>query len=65
MPYGTRKVRGKSCYRVYNKDNKRVFSKCTTKKNAQSQVRLLNAIHYNKKFVPRASTTRKKRVSKS
>ena len=65
MPYGTRKVRGKSCYRVYNKDNKRVFSKCSTKENAKSQIRLLNAIQYNKKFVPRASATRKKRISKS
>lgn len=54
MPYMLRKVRGKNCYRVTNKNTKkrRVFAKCATRKNATLQLRLLNAIHYNKKFVP-------------
>ena len=52
MPYQSRKVRGKSCYRVYNKNNKRVFAKCTSRKNAIKQMRLLRAIEYNKKFTP-------------
>ena len=59
MPYSTRKVRGKNCYRVYNKKNKKVFSKCTTKKRAKKQLRLLRAIQYNKNFVPRNNISRK------
>jgi hypothetical protein len=58
MPYGTRKVRGQNCYRVFNKKNKKVFSKCTTRKNATKQLRLLRAIQYNKKFVPIRRTLR-------
>ena len=50
MPYATRKVRNKSCYRVYNRKTKRVFSKCTTKRRANKQMRLLRAIEYNPKF---------------
>lgn len=64
MPYAMRKVRGKSCYTVYNKQNKRVFSKCSTKKNAESQIRLLNAIQYNNKFVVRGSRSTRKNRSK-
>ena len=52
MPYKTRKVRGKNCYSVYNVDKKKVFSKCTTKKRAIKQIRLLRALQYNKSFVP-------------
>lgn len=61
MPYTLRKVRGKKCYRVTNKQNKRIFAKCATKKNAKRQLNLLNAIHYNKNFV--TNTTRRKRRS--
>ena len=62
MPYITRKVRGKPCYRLMNKNTKKVFAKCTTQENAKKQFRLLQAIKYNKKFVPRGgSGTRKKR----
>ena len=52
MPYKTRKVRGKSCYKVTNKVNKKVFSKCTSKENAAKQLRLLRAIQFNKDFKP-------------
>ena len=62
MPYATRKVRNKTCYSVYNKRNKRIFAKCTSKKNAIKQMKLLRAIQYNKNFVPR--NTRKKRTIK-
>ena len=58
MPYSIRKIRYKSkptCYRVYNTKSKRVFARCTTKKNAEKQMRLLRAIQYNKKFVPYAN----------
>ena len=63
MPYKTRKVRGKPCYRVTNKDNKKVFAKCTTKENAKKQMKLLRAIQFNKNFKPNGtrSGTRKNR----
>jgi len=63
MPYASRKVRGKSCLKVYNKKSKRIFSKCTTKENATKQIQLLRAIKYNKKFVPRGKTS-KNRIKK-
>ena len=50
MPYKTRKVRGKNCYKVYKPKDKRVFSKCTTKENAMKQIRLLRALQFNKSF---------------
>jgi hypothetical protein len=63
MPYTLRKMPGKNCYRVSKKAGttrrgktsakRRVFSKCTTRKNALSQLRLLRALQYNKSFVPR------------
>lgn len=52
MPYATRKVRGKNCFKVYNKKTKKVYSRCATKENAQKQIRLLRAIDNNKNFVP-------------
>lgn len=52
MPYDTRKVRGKNCFKVYNKKTKKVYSRCATKENAQKQIRLLRAIDNNKNFVP-------------
>lgn len=63
MPYRSRKVRGKPCYRVTNKDNNKVFAKCSTKENAKKQMKLLRAIHYNKNFKPNStlSITRKNR----
>lgn len=54
MPYGMRKMTKRNCYKVYNKDNKKVFAKCATKKNATKQMRLLRALQYNKDFVPLA-----------
>ncbi len=53
MPYTIRKVSKKNCYKVMNRKTKRVFAKCSTKENAKKQMRLLNAIEYNKNFVPR------------
>lgn len=58
MPYSIRKVPKKSCFKVYNKKTKRVSAKCTTKTRAKKQVRLLNAIEYNKDFVPRMGRRR-------
>ena len=62
MPYSIRKIPKKNCYKVMNTKTKRVFSKCTTKENAKKQLRLLNAIEYNKNFVPRSKT--RKRINK-
>ena len=56
MPYTIRKVRGKRCFKLYNRKTKRVFSKCASKKNVTKQLRLLRAIEYNKNFVPRNKT---------
>ena len=61
MPYTIRKVKNKSCYRVYNKKSHKTFSKCSSKKNATKQLRLLRAIIYNKNFVPNARRTKKRR----
>jgi hypothetical protein len=59
MGYTIRKVNNKNCYTVRKKKiagkkpkGRQLFSKCTTMKNAKKQVRLLNAIKYNKNFVP-------------
>jgi hypothetical protein len=48
MPYQTRKVRNKKCYRVTNKKTKRVLAKCTSLKKAKKQVRLLNYLDHKK-----------------
>ena len=50
MPYTIRKVRGRPCYRVKNRRTKRVLSKCTSKKNAKAQIRIIAAIDNG--FVP-------------
>lgn len=56
MPYAIKKIKNKrtkkNCYSVYNKTSKKVFSKCTTRKKAVKQSRLLRAIMFNKDFVP-------------
>ena len=61
MPYQTRKVNKKDCYRVSNRNTKRVFAKCTTKENAKKQLRLLRALEYNKNFKPRNKSSKKSR----
>ena len=61
MPYKTIKVKGKyNCYRVINVQTKKAFSKCSTRKNAIRQMKLLRALQFNKNFVPNIkSRTRK------
>jgi hypothetical protein len=63
MPYKIRKVRNKSCYKVYKPKTRKVFAKCSTLENARKQVRLLTAIENNKSFRTKikANRTRKKR----
>lgn len=47
MPYEIRKIG--NCYRVKNKDTKKIKAKCTTKTKADNMVRLLNMLHLKKK----------------
>lgn len=69
MPYKLRKVKNKSCYRVYKLKTKkqpaRVFSKCSSKKNATKQLRLLRALQYNKDFVPYNKMRRTRKLRKT
>lgn len=65
MPYKTRKVRGKPCYKVYNTDTKKVFSKCTDKPTATRQMRLLRAIQNSKSFVPYSQRNKTRKNGRS
>lgn len=65
MPYRLRHLRTKKrCYQVVNTQNGRTFSKCSTKKNAEKQMRLLRAIQYNKSFKPRTRRVRRRSSKK-
>lgn len=44
MPYKIRKMPNRRCYRVYNSETKYVYAKCTSKKKAEAQVRLLESV---------------------
>jgi hypothetical protein len=59
MPYILKKVRGKKCWQVKNKYTKKIFAKCSTEKNAKSQLRLLRAIEFNKSFKLKPKGSRK------
>ena len=59
MPYKIRYLRKKKCYSVVNPEKRKIFSKCTTKKNAIKQTRLLRALQFNKNFIPNSSRSRK------
>jgi hypothetical protein len=50
MPYAIRKMPNKKCYKVFNKNTKRVFAKCSSMENAQKQLRLLRGLKNNPKF---------------
>lgn len=60
MPYSIRKVRNQHCYKVYNKKTKKVFAKCTSRENAEGQVRLLRGIENNRRF---AKQVRERRIT--
>jgi hypothetical protein len=63
MPYMLRKMPKQSCYRVYNKRTKKVFSKFSSLENAKKQMRLLNAIEYGD-FVPTGQPSRNGRKTR-
>jgi len=46
MPYAIRKVPGKKCFKVVNKDTGRVLAKCTSKKQAEKQIRVLGMVEH-------------------
>lgn len=60
MPYKTRKVRNKECYRVYNTNTNKTFSRCATKEHALSQLKLLRGLQYNKSFKRRLTLGEKR-----
>lgn len=49
MPFDIRKVRGKQCYKVINRDTGQIHSKCSTLENAKKQVKLMYAYDARKK----------------
>jgi len=49
MPYKIIKVKNKNCYMVKNKISGKIFSYCTTKKNALKQVKLLGMLDAGRK----------------
>lgn len=58
MPYATRKVPNRKCFKVYNRRTKRVFAKCTSKTKARRQINLLRAIENNRTFKLRKRNTK-------
>ncbi len=50
MPYSIRKMPNRKCYKVFNKNTKKVFAKCTTMDKAKKQLRLLRGLKNNPKF---------------
>lgn len=65
MPYKVWKVKNQDCYKVYNVKTKRVFAKCTDKKNATKQLRLLRALEFNPAFSAKLRRSRSGSTSKS
>ena len=61
MPYVMRKLPKRRCYTVKNKKTKRVMAKCTSRKKAISQMRLLRGLQFNKRFAKQLKSTRKNR----
>jgi len=55
MPVTITKVKGKKCYRVRTPN--KVHAKCTSKRNAERQARLLNAVEHGFKPTMRAAVT--------
>ena len=56
-PFEMLHLRKQKCFSVRRKDkqNPKVFSKCTTKEKAERQMKLLHAIVYNKTFKKRGT----------
>jgi hypothetical protein len=63
MPYSSRKIK-KGCIQVYNIKTRKVYSKCTTRKNSEKQLRLLRALEYNPDFKLRKPNSSKRKTVK-
>ena len=61
MPYVLR-ANNDGTYAVLNAESRKVHAKHSTKKDAQAQIRLLNAIHYG--WEPTGKPEREKKESK-
>lgn len=48
MPYAIKKVRNLECYKVYNRETRKVYAKCSTWENAERQMRLLHMVERKK-----------------
>lgn len=53
MPYQIKKVSNAKCYKVINKDTKKIYSKCTSLENAKKQIRLLHMVKNIMKSSPK------------
>jgi len=62
MPYTVRKMPKRNCYKVFNKNTKKVFAKCTSRVKSQKQLRLLRGIKYNQKFRDKLKRVTKKNI---
>ena len=63
MSYSVIKVKRKyNCYRVINPGTNKIFSKCSTRKNAIRQSKLLRAILFNKTFIPNSRNKTRKKI---
>ena len=62
MPYAVRKMPKRNCYKVFNKNTKKVFAKCTSRVKSQKQLRLLRGIKYNQKFRDKLKRVTKKNI---
>lgn len=66
MPYRIRKVRNKDCYSVKNLKTNKLSSKCTTRKKANKQIRLLYSLDYNQqRQLYKTSKNRKTRKTRT
>lgn len=56
MPYKVRRVerQGKMCYEVVNKETGRIHARCTSRRNADRQRRLLEGVEHG--MTPRGRT---------
>ena len=65
MPYSIRKMPNRACYKVFNKNTKKVFAKCATMDNAKKQLRLLRGLKNNPKFRSKFKRTTMKKGGKT
>ncbi len=65
MPYSMHRLTRRNCWQVVNDKSRHIFSKCSTRKKARKQLRLLRAITYGnfkptRPYVPSRKTRRRR-----